>query len=160
MKVCSSNEIFKSHAHLTRRSMVNSPCTLNTFANKTPHIVLTQETMENIDRSGTITPTETSKAIEETIFDQLVDSTDTNHEVLAESETVHAYVTIVHDPQVVSLWDRRPRWSNEYPSTNPSLRNMSCTGFDSSQHTFADRKYTPSFEQTNTSLMNRNFHTH
>ena len=34
---------------------------------------------------------------------------------------------------------------------------MSCNGCDSSKHTLADRKYTPSFEQIKTNLTNHGF---
>ena len=63
-------------------------------------------------------------------------------------------------PGCFRFGDRRPRWSNEYPHAKSSLGSMPCIGFGSSQHTFADRKCTPSLEQIKTNLMNRNFTAH
>ena len=45
-----------------------------------PHIGVTQETLENIDPSDTVIPTDTIKTINETAFDRLIDSRDTNRE--------------------------------------------------------------------------------
>ena len=56
--------------------------------------------------------------------------------------------------------DRRPCWNNEYPRTKPFLRNTSCIGRGSSQHTLADRKFIPSLEQIKTNLMSRNLPAH
>ena len=71
----------------------------------TLRIVVTQERMENIDPSDLMTPTDTIKAINETALDQLIDSSDTNREVKANSETTHAIDTNAHAHQVVLALD-------------------------------------------------------
>ena len=67
----------------------------------TPHTGMTQETIVNIDPNDTMIPTDTINAINETVPDRRINSTDTNHEALADSETTHAIVTIFHAHQVV-----------------------------------------------------------
>ena len=94
-----------------------------------PDIEVTREILENIDPSDIMIPTDTIKAINETALDQLADYRDTNRESQADPETDRAIIMTALAHQVVFCFgDRRPRWSNEYTRTNPSLRNMSCIG--------------------------------
>ena len=67
----------------------------------TPHIRVAKETMENIDLSDMIIPTDTIKAIKKTALDQLLGSRDTNREAQADSETTRATVMTAHAHQVV-----------------------------------------------------------
>ena len=67
----------------------------------TPHIGVTQETIENINSSDTIIPNDVIKVINKIALDRLIDSRDTSREALAESKAAHAIVMTVHAHQVV-----------------------------------------------------------
>ena len=56
----------------------------------TPHIEVTQEIMENINLHDTMILTDTVKAINETVQDQLIAFRDINHEVRIDFETTRA----------------------------------------------------------------------
>ena len=55
-----------------------------------PHIGTTQETIDNIDLSNMIIPTDKVRVTSATALDRLVDTRDTNHEIIADSKIVHA----------------------------------------------------------------------
>ena len=122
---------------------------------------MTQETVKIIDPNDAMIAPEIIKVISDSDLEKQTVSRDISQEAQIDSKTIHAIVLTAQAHKVVFRFgDRRPSWSNEYPRTNLSLRRMSFIGCDSSKHTFADRKCTPSLEQIKTNLMNRNFPVH
>ena len=66
-----------------------------------PHRGVTQETMENIDPSDKMIPTDLIKNINEIALDRLIDSKNTNHEARTDSETTRAIFMTAHAHHVV-----------------------------------------------------------
>ena len=86
-----------------------------------PSKSVTQETMENIDPSDTIIPTDTIKTINETALERLINSRDTNREAQADSGAARAIVMTAHAHQVVfaSEIDVRDGETNIHEQTHP-----------------------------------------
>ena len=91
------------------------------------YIGMTQETIETIEPNDTMIPNDILKIISEIAHDQLIASIYTSPEDQSRfRNNSRNCFDLSHSPSRSRFGGRPPRWNNEYPRTNPSLRNMSC----------------------------------